>query len=287
VTVRGYEVDRRGPVGWILIRDYQESVEAGFGDPDYIDVHEGIGIALDELRWDDSIRVVVITGKNDGEFYRFARRSHWDNPRYRDRLNPIKAARAASAAAPQIPQMSPRRRPSAFEMLMTIEKPVIARVNGDAIGFGSAVIWGCDLIVAREDALIAWGQTGLGEIVDSAGELRGFPWAVTPTYGTASILYMFPAKVKEFMMLAKVYTAKELAAMNAFNYAVPAEQLDSVVDDIVGRLLRRPAAVLARTKELCNKHLMTEYNLVESLAGAYSSLDMWQHHAAGDESERS
>jgi enoyl-CoA hydratase/carnithine racemase len=49
------------------------------------------------------------------------------------------------------------RRPDAHELLITIEKPVIARVNVDAIGFGMSLLWACDVVVARDDARIAWG----------------------------------------------------------------------------------------------------------------------------------
>jgi enoyl-CoA hydratase len=274
VTLQGVEIERRGEVGWILINDYQATVEAGAGDPDFIGVHEGIGLALDELRWDDSVRVVVLTGKNDGEFYRFSRRSHWDNPEFRDRLNPLKP-RPAAAPAPG------KRHPDAHEMLMLIEKPVIARVNGDAIGFGSSLIWGCDFIIGVEDAKIAWGHTGQGEIIDSNGEPRGFPWTMTPSYGMVSLLYMPPAKAKEFLILSKVYTARELADMNAFNIAVPAADLDETVEEFVHALLRLPAAVITRTKKLCNKQMVTMYNAAEDLAGAYTVLDLYQQSQAG------
>jgi enoyl-CoA hydratase len=280
VTVRGVEIERRNEVGWILINDYQATVEAGASDPDFIGVHEGIGLALDELRWDNSIRVVVLTGKNDGEFYRFSRRSHWDNPEFRDRLNPLKP-RPSAPSAPTAPAPTSQRRPDAHEMLMLIEKPVIARVNGDAIGFGSSLIWGCDFIIGVEDARIAWGHTGLGEIIDSNGEQRGFPWTMTPSYGMVSLLYMPPAKAKEFLILSKVYTARQLADMNAFNVAVPAEDLDATVDEFVTALLRRPAAVIARTKKLCNKQMVAIYNAEEDLAGAYTTLDLYQQAQAG------
>jgi len=279
VTVRGVEIERRGEVGWILINDYQATVEAGATDPDFIGVHEGIGLALDELRWDNSVRVVVLTGKNDGEFYRFSRRSHWDNPECRDRLNPLKPRPAPGPGAAAAPPV--QRRPDAHEMLMLIEKPVIARVNGDAIGFGSSLIWGCDFIIGVEDAKVAWGHTGLGEIIDSNGEQRGFPWTMTPSYGMVSILYMPPAKAKEFLILSKVYTARQLADMNAFNAAVPAEDLDATVDDFVQALLRRPAAVVARTKKLVNKPMVAIYNAEEDLAGAYTTLDLYQQSQAG------
>jgi enoyl-CoA hydratase len=276
MAVRGVEVERRGQAGWILINDFQASVEAGAEDDDYIGVHEGLGIALDELRWDDRVRVVVITGKNDGEFYRFSRRTHWDDPRFKHRLDPLSQREAPKADSPGV-----RRRPAAHEALLLIEKPVIARVNGDAIGFGSSVLWGCDMVVAREDARIAWGHTGLGRITDSDGERRGFPWAMTPGYGSVSILNMPPAKLKEWMMLSKVYTAREMADMNVINYAVPHSELDTVLDTLIKDLLDRPPFVLAHIKQLINRRVQQQYGLTEDLAAALARLDMYTQSASG------
>lgn len=268
-------VERRGPVGYILIGDHQASVEAAHENEDveYVGIHAGIGIALDDFRWDDEVRIVVITGRNDGEFYRFARREHWEQPKYRTRLNPLKPQKSESAGI--------KRVPSAHEMLNLIEKPVIARVNGDAIGFGMSLLWGCDFIIAREDALIAWGHTGLGEIVDSNGEQRGFPYDMTPSYGTVMTKFMTPAKAKEFMMLSPTYTGRELADMNIFNYAVPADELDAKVDDIIARLLRRSPSVLAQTKKLVNKELNVQYALTEDLSNAYGHRDLYRIAASG------
>jgi enoyl-CoA hydratase/carnithine racemase len=282
MAVRGVEIERRGPVGWILINDYQATVEAGAEDPDTIGVHDGVGLALDELRWDRSVRVVVLTGAQDGEFYRFSRRSHWDDPRFRGRLDPAgwyAGAANAPTEAPEGPDIV--RRPDAHEMLELIEKPVVARVNGDAIGFGQSLLYSCDLIIAREDAKIAWGHTGLGEIVDSDGEERGFPWPMTPSYGMAALLYMPPAKAREWLMLSKVYTAREMADMNLFNYAVPMDELDAKVDEIVQALLARPPWVLARTKRVATQHLRQQNLLAEQLSSAYGLLDLWQHGASG------
>jgi enoyl-CoA hydratase len=268
------DIERRGPVGWILINDHQSTLEAGRGQAGFVGVHVALGMAVEELRWDPEVRAVVITGRNDGEFYRFSRRDHWDDPQHRGRLNPIAAAQAGTRRPPP--------GPSAHEALAKMPKPVVARVNGDAFGFGQAVLWGCDFILARDDARVAWGHTGMGELVDSDGEQRGFPWAITPSYGTAGILYMPPAKVKEFMMLSKVYTGRELADMNVFNAAVPADRLDGAVDELLDALLARPDAVLARTKALCNQHLQQQALLSERLADAYTTLDLWEHAARGE-----
>jgi enoyl-CoA hydratase/carnithine racemase len=283
MSASGVEVERRGAVAWILINDYQETVEAAARDPNVVGVHEGVGLALDELRWDASVRLIVLTGRNEGEFYRFSRRSHWDDPAFKDRLNPLRRpVPPRPASAPAV-----HRRPDAHELLITIEKPVIARVNGDAIGFGMSLLWACDMVVAREDARIAWGHTGLGRIIDSNGEARGFPWSMTPSYGSVSLLAMSPAKANEWMMLSKVYTGRELADMNVINYAVPAAQLDETVERLVADLLERPDAVLRHTKRLVNKQLLAQYNLTEDLANAFSGLDLFSsalREGAGDQS---
>ena len=53
----------------------------------------------------------------------------------------------------------------AVEAICTIEKPVIAKVNGHAVGFGANLVLGCDFIVAREDAIIADHHMSAGDLV--------------------------------------------------------------------------------------------------------------------------
>lgn len=278
MAIRGVEVERRGEVGWIILNDYQETTENALNNPDEEFEHHSRGIAraLDELRWDQSVRVIVMTGKNDGEFYRVCRGEHYDVEAYRKRLNPLNSPHMGnSPGGPHI---------NAMHILAIIEKPVIARLNGDAIGLGQAMLWGCDMIVAREDAVIADVHTGQRDVIDSAGEVRGFPWAVTPGDGAMSFapLYMTPTKLKEYMFLSRAWTAKQLADMNIVNYAVPADQLDTQLDEIIEKLLARPATVLARTKKVINKRMVEQWNMTQDLASAYEILDFYGHAVNGD-----
>jgi enoyl-CoA hydratase len=273
MAVRGAEMETRGRVGWIILNDYQESAEASLNDPDYVHTVAGVSDALQTFRDDPAIHVIVITGRNDGEFYRVCRGDHYDDPGNRGRLNPIRNPRSAGFVWPS----------HTMQLLATVEKPVVARVNGDAIGLGAAFLWGCDIIVAFEDSVISDVHLGQRDVVDTAGEIRGFPWAVTPGDGAVSFapLYMPPTKVKEFFLLSRVWTFKQLADMNIVNYAVKRDQIDVVVDEIVDALLARPATVLARAKRVLNKRMIEHWNLVQDLAIAYEQLDFWEHAGAG------
>jgi enoyl-CoA hydratase len=275
-VVKGVIVEKRGEVGWIILKDYQATWEEVWETPGAQLEHHalGVGKALNEFRYDPDVRVIVITGENDGEFYRVVRGTGYDDPRHRDRLNPLK--RGAPGAF--------RSWPNALEIMALIEKPVIARMNGDAIGLGQAFLWGCDMIVARDDAVVADVHTGQQDVVDSNGEVRGFKWGVTPGDGAMSFaaLYMPPTKLKEYMLLSRTWSAKQLADMNIINYAVPAAELDDTLNEIIDKLLARPAYVIAHAKRVCNKHMINNWNLFQDLASAYEGLDFWTHAAAGD-----
>jgi enoyl-CoA hydratase/carnithine racemase len=275
-VVKGVEVEKRGEVGWIILKDYQATWEEVWDSPGAQLEHHalGVGKALNEFRYDPEVRVIVLTGENDGEFYRVVRGTGYDDARHRDRLNPLKRGNVGAY----------RSWPNALEIMALIEKPVIARLNGDAIGLGQAFLWGCDMIVARDDAVVADVHTGQQDVIDSNGEVRGFKWGVTPGDGAMSFaaLYMPPTKLKEYMLLSRTWTTKQLAEMNIINYAVPAAELDDTLNEIIEKLLARPGYVIAHAKRVCNKHMINNWNLFQDLASAYEGLDFWTHAAAGD-----
>ena len=70
------------------------------------------------------------------------------------------------------------------------------------------------------------GPHRLGRIHDSDGEARGFPFAITPSYGTVSPLTMAPAKLKEGMLLSAFTTAK--IGIGRMLDAATGKELDSV-----------------------------------------------------------
>ena len=273
-VVVGAYTEKRGPVGWIIMRDYDKTSNQSLTAKSYTHIMAAVGQALHDFRYDPEVRVIVLTGENDGEFYRVARGKSYDDPGNRARLNPIKSAGGFRQGTS----------PNALELFALIEKPIVARVNGDTIGLGQAFFWGCDIIIAREDAIISDVHTGMQTVIDSNGEVRGFPWAVTPGDGAQSFLAMFmpPTLMKEYLFTSPVWSMKKLEQMNIVNYAVPMSELNAKVDEMVEKLLKRPSSVIAHAKRVAQKRLIENWNLHQDLAMAYERLDFFNHAAQGN-----
>ncbi len=216
-----------------------------------------VGKALNELRDDQSVRVIVITGKDDVFTIPPSNYGHHGNPGGDwDIMTGVTRA---------------------VEAMCTIDKPVVAKVNGHAVGFGANLVLACDFIIAREDAIIADHHMSAGELVIN-GERKGSAdhCMVTGDGGSVFAPLKMPMNMaKEYLMLARPFTAKELATMGVVNYAVPAEELDAKTDDIVQRLLKRNPYALALTKRVLNKQMLASFNLVHDASLGYEFLNFY------------
>jgi enoyl-CoA hydratase/carnithine racemase len=257
-------VEKKGQVATIRMRAAARLSAAELGRSDS---HWELADILDDLRGDNSVRVVVLTGADDGLFAAAPRTDVYASlAGKRRRSDTAKAWRTFTGVI------------RCHETIAAMEKPVVARVNGDAIGFGSSLVFASDIIVAREDARIADMHLGMGEV-----KPVGPPFGIVPGDGGVSLipLYMPPPLAKEYLMLAKEYTAKELAQRGLINYAVPADQLDAVVEDIVARLLKRSAYALAWTKRIANRHVVDQLNRTLDAGAAYEMVNFLQIEQLG------
>jgi enoyl-CoA hydratase len=285
VKLQGADVERHGPVGLVKIHPVERMMERSL-EPDcdeFIEVHAAIALCLDELRHDPTIRVVVITGSADGVFYSAPSRAHYDVEKFRNRLRGIISPELNAQMRPSEARAEYRHTPGYVELMLHYEKPIIARVNGDVIGAGQSVMWGCDMIIAREDAVISDVHTGMGEVTGSGGVPTGFPWAVSPGDGAMAFAQgnFSSYRYKEFQMLSQQLTARQLDEMHIINYAVPADELDAKVDEIVRKLLARPQSVLSHVRRLTQKPLIEQANLQYDLSWAFEHLDFVAHGLAG------
>jgi enoyl-CoA hydratase len=162
--------------------------------------------------------------------------------------------------------------------MAAIEKPIIASVNGNATAFGCSIVFASDLIVAVDDAVIADVHLSMGEL-----PYGGPAFGLTTGDGGSSLvpLFMSPVKAKEFLMLAKPYTGRELADAGVINYAVPRAELKTKVDDMASALTRRSPYALAWTKRTTNRYIVNAINATIDAGVAYEMVNFLQLHRVG------
>ena len=117
--------------------------------------------------------------------------------------------------------------------------PVIARVQGYAIGGGNVLATLCDMTIASEKAV--FGQVG-----PKVG-------SVDPGWGTAYLSRIVgEKKAREIWYMCRRYTAQEALQMGLVNAVVPHDQLDATVDAWCAELLERSPTALALAKRSFN-----------------------------------
>ncbi len=224
--------------------------------------HVEVGAALNELRFDNSVRVVVITGDDNGFFL------------------PPKDSPKASGHTPGHDWDLTQGMQRTFQTLLEIEKPVIAKVNGNAIGFGSSLVFACDLIVAAQDAVFCDHHLGMGKTIQGG---RGDFGSVPGDGGTAFVpLHMTPCMAKEYLWLSKELTGADLARTGVINAAVPQIELDDYVNTMCASLLERTPHSLAFAKRALNKHYIDQFNKTYDLSWSYEVLNFYQLGQSSD-----
>ncbi len=170
------------------------------------DVAAAIIAALDRAEADGNIRAVVLTGAGDRAFC-----AGGD-------LQP-----AADGAPFAIDAADPRHYVAALLRRMNdCRLPLIARVNGHALAGGFGLVCACDLVVAREDALLGVTEVKVGL----------FPMMILPFLlrNTPNRLLM------EMCLTGEPITASAALAHGIVNYAVPAAELDAKLDWLLARI---------------------------------------------------
>ena len=128
--------------------------------------------------------------------------------------------------------------------LHRIPKPVIAKVNGVAVGAGMNLALAADLIVASDTARFSEIFARRGLSIDFGGS-----WLLPRLVGMH--------KAKELALLADIISAKEAEAMGLVNRVVPSAQLDAFVADWANRLAAGPPLALGMTKRLLSNSFST------------------------------
>ena len=212
-------VERRGPILTITLNN-PDKLNA-IGPEGEVALVE----ALRGLRTDRETRVVVITGAEG------APRAGGDVTR-----------NIALRDDPDTVLDELRNAKQLIQTMLDVEQPILARVNGDAVGFGATLALFCDIVFVADSARIGDPHV---RVALAAGDGGALIWPQLIGY----------ARAKQYLLGGDLLTATEAQAIGLVNFAVPAAELDELVDKWAQRLARGAPLALRGTKAAINAGL--------------------------------
>lgn len=144
--------------------------------------------------------------------------------------------------------------------MRSMEKPVIAAVNGAAFGAGLSLALACDIIIAVKEAKMSTAFIGIG---------------LAPGCGTQFVTKVLGyQRACEYILTSKTFTAEEGYRLGLINRVVDADNFDAAVEEIVSVFLYLPPIAVGKAKMLINKSLqndMISHLELESKTAAWSA----------------
>ncbi len=172
--------------------------------------------ALEELRNDENVRVVVVTGAGDKAFIAGADISEFAGRTAREQRELMRTSRS-------------------FDSVEDFPKPVIAMINGYALGGGCELAMACDIRVASTKARFGQPEIKLGIIPGGGGTQR-----LQRLVGEG--------KAMELILTGDTIDAAEALRIGLVNYVVPPEQLEPRTMEIAQKLVALSPIALAMAK---------------------------------------
>ncbi len=144
--------------------------------------------------------------------------------------------------------------------LRTMQKPVIAAVNGAAFGAGLSIALACDIIIASKDAKFGTAFIGVG---------------LAPGCGTQFFTKIVGyQRACEYILTSKIFTAQKALELGIVNAVVEPEKLDETVDEFASKFRTLPPIAVGKAKMLINKSLensMIDHLELESITASKSA----------------
>ena len=220
------------------------------------DMLDAIIAALDRLESDPAARVAILTGAGKG----FSSGGNLNAMKKGGGLNDPLPARTRGNYKRGI-----QRLPLAFAAL---EVPVIAAVNGPAIGAGCDLTCMCDLRIAGESARFAESFVKLGLIAGDGGS-----WLLPRVIGWS--------KAAEMALTGDMIDAAEALACGLVSQVVPDAELMDAAKKLARRIAANPPHAVRMTKRLLWEGRRADLSTLLEMASAMQALA----HATGDHGE--
>lgn len=147
-----------------------------------------------------------------------------------------------------------------FSML-ECNKPIVGRINGDAVGLGCTLALLCDVIVATETARFGDPHVKVGL---TAGDGGGIIWPQLVGF----------ARAKQYLLTGDLLDAREAERIGLINFAVPTDELDEVAFRWADRLARSPQLAIRTTKTVINMELKRIAHAQMDAGMAYEAMTM-------------
>jgi enoyl-CoA hydratase len=185
----------------------------------------------DDLGDNDDVRVAILTGAGRA----FNAGGDLKDMQERLAVDPAGGSGISAAAGRRI-----------IYNLLSFEKPLIAAVNGHAIGLGATIGLLCDIAVVSEKAMIGDPHINIG---------------IVPGDGGLAVWTMLagPNRAKEFMMLGSMASADEALRLGLVNRVVEPEAVMSTARELAIRLTHGPQVALRGTKISINNWIKTQF----------------------------
>lgn len=179
-----------------------------------------LGELVDAIREDAAVRVVILTGAGDRSFV-----AGGDVKEFQE-LTTIDAARRMSATMKDV-----------IDRLVSLPVPVIAAINGYALGGGCELAVACDLRIAADTAKLGYRHVKLGLISGWGGGPR--------------LLRLLPrAQALELMLTGRTLTAQEAASIGLVNRVVPQPDLMTETMKLAREIAAHPPLAVRGIKRL-------------------------------------
>lgn len=205
------------------------------------DMFEGIGQAFRDLGANPKVRVIVLTGAGDD----FCSGADLGPGHGDDGMSGMTRMRRIHRTPMAIAECS---------------QPVVARIDGVAVGAGLSMALACDILVATDRSRFSAIFARRGLTVDC-----GMSWLLPRAVGFQ--------KAKEMTLLAEIIDAPTAASIGLVNRVVAQADLDVEMDKVVGNLLAGPPIALGMTKQLVNNSFNSSFAASLEAEGAAQNVN--------------
>jgi len=204
-----------------------------------IDTLEEMNQALAELRTDDEVKVVVITGAGDRAF--------------------SAGVDVSDHLGDKLPKMVEVFH-KLFISLIEVDKPTIAVVNGLALGGGCEIVAGCDMAIASEKVQLGQPEIKLGVYPPPASVL--FP------------RLLGRRKAFELILSGDSISAKEAERIGLVNKAVPEEEFDKATEQFIKRFTVNSGLALTQARRALYRNFDLEFHKAMEVTGIDATMVM-------------